>query len=49
MRAIHLIDRHLPMFELGAFDLLAERANHQLTAERILRRKRCGVDGFEAS
>ena len=43
MRAIHLVDRHFPGFEARFFNVLAQVADHQLAAERILRGQACGI------
>ena len=47
VHSIHLVNGHFPVFELRAFDLLAQIADHQILAHALLLRETRGVDGLE--
>ena len=48
MRAVHLVDRHLPGLEAPACNVLAQVSDHQLAAQRILGRQSSRINGLEA-
>ena len=47
VQSIHLVDGHFPVFELRAFDLLAQIADHQVPAQALLLREARGVNRLE--